>query len=55
MYKCSCGRSFSKPQGLGYHKNFCGKKKISIDRGYEYYINEDGKLTYIHRHVLEKK
>jgi len=47
MVECECGRKFTTPQGLGYHKKFCGKKKISLDRGYEYYIGNDGK-TYIY-------
>jgi len=55
MFKCKCGREFTTLRGKNYHKNFCGKKKISIDGGYEYYIGKDGLPVYIHREVLEKK
>jgi hypothetical protein len=55
MFTCECGREFTKPQGLGYHRKFCGKKKISLDAGYEYYIGPDGRAVYIHREVMEQK
>lgn len=55
MHKCQCGREFAAPQGLGYHKNFCGRNKISLDRGYEIRVNEVGKIVYIHREILEQK
>ena len=53
MYICECERICKTPQGLGYHKRYCGK--IGLDGGYEYYINKEGNLIYIHREVLEKK
>ena len=31
MNKCNCGREFTSPQGLGYHKKRCGN--IGIDNG----------------------
>ena len=57
MYKCECGREFTTPQGRGYHKRFCGKNKISLDQGYEIFIDntKNGKLTYVHRYVMEQK
>ena len=55
MYLCKCSREFTTKRGLSYHKKFCGKKKISIDHGYEYYIGDNGLPVYIHREVLEKK
>ncbi len=55
MYTCDCGRDFNTPQGLGYHKKFCGKNKISYDNGYACRINEEGELVYIHREILEQK
>lgn len=53
MYKCECGRKFITQRGFSYHKKFCGQ--IGIDGGYEYFIDMDGKLIYVHRDVLEKK
>lgn len=55
MYYCECGRKFDKKQGLNYHKNFCGKNKISLDGGYEYYIGNNGERVYIHIEIMEKK
>jgi len=54
-YLCECGREFTTPQGLGYHKRFCGKYKIFIDNDYEAKIGPDGKMVYIHREVMEQK
>lgn len=53
MFKCECGRKFTTLRGRSYHKNFCGKKKISLDGGYEYFIDEEGKRKYIHHDVME--
>lgn len=55
MFKCDCGRSFVTKQGLGQHKTYCGKNKIGVDGGYQYYIGNNGEKVYIHREVLEKK
>jgi hypothetical protein len=55
MYICKCGRNFTTPQGLGKHKTFCGKNKISLDNGYEYFIDKDGKVKYIHIMVMEEE
>jgi len=55
MYKCSCGRTFYKKQGLSYHQNYCGKNNIFLDGGYECYIGKDGEKIYIHREVMENK
>lgn len=55
MFVCNCGRKFTTSQGLGNHKNFCGKNKISLDQGYEYFIDDEGYLRYVHRYVMEKK
>jgi len=55
LFKCKCGREFNKKGGLSYHKNFCGKKKISLDGGYEYYIGPDGLRVYVHHEVMEQK
>jgi len=55
MFKCECGREFTTPQGLGYHKKFCGNYKIFIDGGYEAKIGPDGNIVYIHREAMEKK
>jgi len=53
MYICECGREFTTPNGLGYHKNHCGK--LGIDNGYQYRIGNDGETIYIHREVMEQK
>ena len=56
MYKCDCGREFTTKSGLGYHKNYCGKNKISYDHyGYQYRVGNNGNLIYTHREVLEQK
>ena len=55
MFTYECGRDFTTPQGLGYHKKYCGKKKIFLDRGYECKIGPDGNIIYIHREVMEQK
>lgn len=55
MFDCNCGRSFTTIQGLGYHKRFCGKNKISIDNGYEFIIDSSGRMKYIHRIIIEEK
>ena len=55
MYKCDCGRKFTRKSGLGYHKRYCGKNKISYDGGYQCRIDNDGNLIYIHREILEQK
>lgn len=55
MYKCDCGREFTRPQGLGYHKKFCGNYKEFFDKGYKCKIGLDGKVVYIHREVMEHK
>jgi len=55
MEICECGREFSTKAGLSYHKNFCGKNIISLDRDYQYYIGENGEKVYIHREVMENK
>ncbi len=55
MFKCECGREFTRAQGLGYHKKFCGKNRIFYDNGYECKIGSDGNIVYIHREVMEQK
>ena len=55
IFKCECGRDFSRKEGLSYHKKFCGNYKIFIDGGYEAKIGSDGNMVYIHREVMEQK
>jgi len=55
MFRCNCGRSFTTPQGLGYHKKFCGNYRIFLDGKYECKIGPDGKKVFIHREKMEQK
>ena len=55
MFKCECGRKFTTPQGLGYHKKYCGNYEEFLDNGYKCKIGNDGNIVYIHREVMEEK
>ena len=55
MYICECGREFTTPQGLGYHKKYCGNYKEFLDGGYKAKIGSNGNIVYIHREVMEQK
>lgn len=55
MFKCECGREFTRQCSLSYHKRFCGKNKISLDGGYEYFIDNNGNPVYVHRFIAEQK
>ena len=55
MFKCECGREFSRPQALSYHKKYCGNYEEFLDGGYKAKIGPDGKMFYIHRNIMEQK
>jgi hypothetical protein len=57
MYKCpKCdSRVFTRKEALTYHLKYCEKYKIFLDKGYECYVDKNGKKVYIHREILENK
>lgn len=55
MYKCECGREFTTPHGFSRHKKTCGEIRVDKHSGYQYFLDSDGKVVHIHRHVMEQK